>query len=68
MGRRIRRCNPLLEAEALEAESLGRLVRAARAWATVAYCAAVLGDLDKARQAIQRTRSLAARLAVPSPI
>ena len=59
--------NPLLEAEALEAESLGRLVGAARAWATVAYCAAVLGDLDKARQAIQRTRSLAARLAMPVP-
>jgi tetratricopeptide (TPR) repeat protein len=61
------RCIPLFEAEALEAESLGRLLRAARAWGSLAYCAAALGDVDEARQAIQRARSLAARMAVPIP-
>jgi tetratricopeptide (TPR) repeat protein len=62
------RCIPLLEAEAVEAESLGRLHRAARAWGMLAYCAAALGDLDEARQAFQRTGSLAARLAMPIPV
>jgi class 3 adenylate cyclase/tetratricopeptide (TPR) repeat protein len=61
------RCIPLFEAEAFEAESLGRHLRAARAWGILSYCAAALGDLERARQAIERTHSLAARLAIRIP-
>jgi class 3 adenylate cyclase/tetratricopeptide (TPR) repeat protein len=59
------RCLPLFEAEAHEAESLGRVARAARCWANVTACRAALGRLDEARQALGTAQALAARLGAP---
>ena len=56
------RCAPGLEAEALEAESLGRLSRAARAWASLAGAHIALGRLADARQTLERAQGLATRL------
>jgi class 3 adenylate cyclase/tetratricopeptide (TPR) repeat protein len=56
---------PRFEAEADEAATLGRLVRAARAWAGAAACQVALGRLPEARDALARAEDLAARLAVP---
>ena len=59
------RALPLLETEAREAETLGRLSRAARAWAGVAYAQGALGRLDDARQSFDRAQGLATRLGAP---
>jgi class 3 adenylate cyclase/tetratricopeptide (TPR) repeat protein len=61
------RCLPLFEAEAIEAESLGRVARAARAWGGVAACHAALGNLPEAREALDRALGHAARLGAPLP-
>jgi class 3 adenylate cyclase/tetratricopeptide (TPR) repeat protein len=58
-------CLPRLEAEAEESESLGRLARAARAWANAAYCDVALGDIEKARAALEKAQSLAGRVGQP---
>jgi hypothetical protein len=59
------RALPLLEAEARQAESLGRLARAGRAWAAVAYAHGALGHLGDARQAFEHGQALAQRLGAP---
>jgi tetratricopeptide (TPR) repeat protein len=59
------RCLPLFEAEVAEAESLGRLARAVRAWCNVAGAQAPLGRLGEASQAFERARALAARSGAP---
>jgi tetratricopeptide (TPR) repeat protein len=59
------RCLTLFEAEADEAESLGRLARAARCWANVTACGTALGRLDEARQGLEKARALAARVGAP---
>jgi class 3 adenylate cyclase/tetratricopeptide (TPR) repeat protein len=56
------RCAPLLEAEAGEAEALGRFARAARGWGNAAACQIALGRLDEAERTIGRVEGLAARL------
>jgi tetratricopeptide (TPR) repeat protein len=58
---------PLIEAEAREAEALGRLARAARAWANVSLYQAVLGQLAEAGRSLERADALAARLGTPIP-
>jgi class 3 adenylate cyclase/tetratricopeptide (TPR) repeat protein len=58
---------PLSEAAAEEAEALGRLARAGRAWANVAYCRSALGELAGAREAIERGQGLSRRLGTPLP-
>jgi tetratricopeptide (TPR) repeat protein len=58
-------CLPLLEAEAEEAESLGRLSRAARCRAFAAYCQTALGGLDDARRSLEQAQAFAARLGTP---
>jgi tetratricopeptide (TPR) repeat protein len=58
-------CLSLFEAEANEAESLGRLARAARAGAMVAICQACLGRLAEAEAALDRARTLSERLGTP---
>ncbi len=58
-------CLPLFEAEAEEAEGLGRVARAARCWANVTSCRAALGRPDEARQALGKAQALAARLGAP---
>jgi class 3 adenylate cyclase/tetratricopeptide (TPR) repeat protein len=58
-------CLPRLEAEAEESESLGRLARAARAWANAAYCDVALGQIDKARSALEKAQTLADRVGQP---
>ncbi|HEV8625956.1 MAG TPA: AAA family ATPase [Acidimicrobiia bacterium] len=59
------RCVPLFETEAGEAESLGRLARAARCHAFVAMCQAALGHLNEARTALEKAQALATRLGTP---
>jgi tetratricopeptide (TPR) repeat protein len=59
------RCIPLLEAEAGDAESLGRLSRAARAWSLASFCQVALGRLDAARAALGRAQGLGDRLGTP---
>jgi tetratricopeptide (TPR) repeat protein len=59
------RCLPLFESEAEDAESAGRLARAARAWAGVSMCQACLGRIDEARKSLQSAKALAARLGTP---
>ncbi len=59
------RCLPLFEEEAAEAESSGRLARGARAWVGVALCRAAAGNLAEARDALDRSLGLAARLGTP---
>jgi tetratricopeptide (TPR) repeat protein len=56
-----------MEAEAREAESLGRLVRAARAWSNVAFYQTAIGALSEAQQSLERADGLAARLGMPIP-
>jgi class 3 adenylate cyclase/tetratricopeptide (TPR) repeat protein len=58
---------PVLEAEAEQALSRGQLARGARCRAFVAMCHAALGNLDEARQALESTQALAARLGVSVP-
>ena len=59
------RVAPLLETEAREAESLGRLSRAARAWAGLAYGQGAMGRLGEAHQSFERGQNLATRLGAP---
>ena len=59
------RAIPLCQAQVAEAESLGRVARAARAWATLAWCHVSLGRLSEAREAVERGEALAARLGQP---
>ncbi|MCA1843202.1 MAG: hypothetical protein LC792_08425, partial [Actinobacteria bacterium] len=59
------RCVPLLEVEAEEAESLGRLSRAARCRAFAAFCQTALGRFDDARRSFGHAQGLAARLGTP---
>jgi class 3 adenylate cyclase/tetratricopeptide (TPR) repeat protein len=61
------RCLPLFEAEAAEAESLGRQVRAAKAWGGAAACQATLGNLGEATEFLGRAQDLATRLGTPIP-
>jgi tetratricopeptide (TPR) repeat protein len=56
---------PLFEAEAAEAEALGRLARAARAWAGASLCQSALGHLDDAQRSFEQATGLAARLGTP---
>jgi hypothetical protein len=56
-----------IEAEAREAEALGRLARAARAWSGAAQYHIALGHLAEGRQAVERAEALAARLGTPVP-
>ncbi len=55
---------PVLEAEADQAMYRGQLARAGRSRAFVAMCQAALGNFDEARQALDQTQALAARLGV----
>ena len=59
------RCLPLFQAEAEQAESAGRLARAARAWSGAAVCGVALGRVAEAREALGRAKTLASRLATP---
>jgi class 3 adenylate cyclase len=61
------RTSALLAAHAREAESLGRLFRAARAWAMAAHGQAALGRLEETRRSIERARSLAGRAGTTVP-
>jgi tetratricopeptide (TPR) repeat protein len=58
-------CLPLLETEAKEAEALGRLARAARAYAGMAICQSTLGRLPEADASLHRAQGLSTRLGVP---
>ncbi|HEX6382153.1 MAG TPA: AAA family ATPase, partial [Acidimicrobiia bacterium] len=58
------RALPVLEAEAEQAIARGQLTRAGRCSAFVAMCQAALGNLDEARQALDQTQALVARLGV----
>ncbi|MGH8973907.1 MAG: ATP-binding protein, partial [Acidimicrobiia bacterium] len=58
-------CLPRLEAEASEAETLGRAARAARGWGATAVCQAALGMLQAAGDSADRAERLAARLGIP---
>ena len=60
-----RHCLPLLEAEAAEAESLGRIARAVRAWSMVTLCQASLGLIEEAAASVARAEALSARLGTP---
>jgi hypothetical protein len=60
-----RHCLPLLESEAAEAESLGRIARAVRGWSVVTLCQAALGQLDAAAASMARAEALSARLGTP---
>jgi class 3 adenylate cyclase len=66
-GGELRRSLPLLAAEAQEAETLGRLARAARGWAQTALCQLSLGELDAGQESIGRAEMLADRLGMPIP-
>jgi tetratricopeptide (TPR) repeat protein len=59
-------CLPLLGVEARDAESHGRLARAARAGAMVAICQACLGRLPEAEAALERAQALSTRLGTPA--
>ncbi|MGH9037275.1 MAG: ATP-binding protein, partial [Acidimicrobiia bacterium] len=59
-------CLPLLEAEATEAEALGRVARAARGWAQTAVCQVALGLLREGAASALRAEQLATRLGTPS--
>jgi predicted ATPase/class 3 adenylate cyclase len=58
---------PRMEAEAREAEALGRLARAARAWSNVAFYQTALGALAESHRSLERADQLAARLGMPIP-
>jgi hypothetical protein len=60
-----RHCLPLLEAEATEAESLGRIARAVRGWSIVSLCQASLGLLEEGAASVARAEALSARLGSP---
>jgi len=66
-GGQYARALPGLEAEAREAEGLGRLARAARAWANVALYEVILGHLDESRRSLTRAVALGERLGTPIP-
>jgi class 3 adenylate cyclase/tetratricopeptide (TPR) repeat protein len=59
------RCLPRLKAAAEEAESLGRLPRAARAWSAAATSHAALGRLAEARAALEKAHDVMVRLGSP---
>jgi class 3 adenylate cyclase/tetratricopeptide (TPR) repeat protein len=59
------RCLPLFDAEAEEAEAVGRFARAARAWAMAAICRVALGRIAEARGNVERAEGLANRLGTP---
>jgi tetratricopeptide (TPR) repeat protein len=59
-------CLPLLEAEAKEAEALGRFARAARAYGAMAICQATLGLLPESDASLERGQALSTRIGVPS--
>jgi class 3 adenylate cyclase/tetratricopeptide (TPR) repeat protein len=59
-------CLPLLEAEATEAEAVGRVARAARGWALTAVCQVALGLLQEGAASTLRAEQLANRLGTPS--
>jgi tetratricopeptide (TPR) repeat protein len=56
------RALPLYEAETAKAESLGRLVRAARGWGYITSLRVALGDISGAHASLERAEALAARL------
>ena len=64
-GGEAERALPRFEDEAGEAEALGRLARAARAWAGAAGCHAALGNIEPAGAALARAQGLADRLGLP---
>ncbi len=55
---------PRFEAEAEDAERLGRLARAVRAWSGAASCHAALGRMGEARAALDRAGVLATRAGI----
>jgi predicted ATPase/class 3 adenylate cyclase len=61
------RALPLMVAEANDAEALGRLARAARAFGQAALFEISLGRLADARRSLDRADALAARLGTPIP-
>ncbi|HEV8625894.1 MAG TPA: AAA family ATPase, partial [Acidimicrobiia bacterium] len=61
------RALPALTAEASEAEALGRLARAARAFGQKALFEIALGHLVDGRRSLERADALAARLGTPIP-
>ena len=61
------RALPALTAEANDAEALGRLARAARAFGQKALFEISLGRLPDARRSLERADALAARLGMPIP-
>jgi tetratricopeptide (TPR) repeat protein len=58
---------PAFTTEASEAEALGRLARAARAYGQVALFQIALGHLSDARRSIERADTLSVRLGMPVP-
>ena len=61
------RALPAMAAEASEAEGLGRLARAARAYGQAALFEISLGRLPDARRSLERADALATRLGTPIP-
>jgi tetratricopeptide (TPR) repeat protein len=62
-----RRALPLYEAETAQAETLGRLARAARGWSYITVLRVALGDITGAQASVERGEALAARLGRPVP-
>jgi hypothetical protein len=58
---------PAFTAEASEAEELGRLARAARAWGQVALFQFALCDLTVCSRSLERADALSIRLGIPIP-
>ncbi|MGH9037840.1 MAG: hypothetical protein ACRD0O_18945, partial [Acidimicrobiia bacterium] len=58
---------PLFKVEVEHALAKGQLARAARTEALVVFCEVGLGRLDEARDTMERTETLAARLGMPVP-
>ncbi|HZQ77762.1 MAG TPA: AAA family ATPase [Acidimicrobiia bacterium] len=58
---------PAVMAEARDAEGLGRLARAARAFGQAALFQVALGDLSEARRSLERAGALSVRLGTPIP-
>jgi class 3 adenylate cyclase len=58
---------PALTAEARDAEVLGRLARAARAWGQAAMFQVALGQLSDGRRSLERADALSVRLGMPIP-
>jgi class 3 adenylate cyclase/tetratricopeptide (TPR) repeat protein len=60
-----KRCLAGFEAEAAEAESQGRLARAARGWAMASQCHTAQGRLTEGQAVLARAEALGARIGVP---